>query len=223
MRQRRWIELFSDYDCEIRYNPAIREDYKMERLERLYISEIIERHESIGNETGFKYSLPSQNRWLNYHSSVKCAPFEALFGRKCQTPIAWVEVGESKLFGPEIIQETTDKIVQIKERLKTARDRQKSYADNQQKRLEFNVGDKVLLKVLPWKGVVRFGVHDTFHVSNLKKCLADTNLHVPFEEVKINYKLYFVEEPIEIMDREVKKLKRDGFLLLKFIGIPEED
>ncbi|GKC12506.1 putative reverse transcriptase domain-containing protein [Tanacetum coccineum] len=66
----------------------------------------------------------------SYHSSVKCVPFEALYGRKCRTPIAWVEVGESKLIGPEIIQETTDKIVQIKERLKTARDRQKRYSNN---------------------------------------------------------------------------------------------
>ncbi|GJS08755.1 putative reverse transcriptase domain-containing protein [Tanacetum coccineum] len=129
----------------------------------------------------------------SYHSSVKCAPFEALYGRKCRTPIAWAEVGESKLFGPEIIQETTDKIVQIKERLKTARDRQKSYADNRRKPLEFSVSDKVLLKVSPRKGV---------------KCLDDVTLHVPLEEVKIDDKLYFVEEPMEIMDREVKKLKK---------------
>ncbi|GJV03248.1 putative reverse transcriptase domain-containing protein [Tanacetum coccineum] len=91
----------------------------------------------------------------SYHSSMKCAPFEALYGRKCLTPIAWSEVGESKLIGPEIVQETTDKIIQIKERLKAARDRQKSYADNRRKLLEFSVGDKVLLKVSPWKSVVR--------------------------------------------------------------------
>ncbi|GJS50831.1 putative reverse transcriptase domain-containing protein [Tanacetum coccineum] len=72
---------------------------------------------------------------------------------KCRTPIAWIEVGESKLIGPKIIQETTNNIVQIKEKLKTARDRQKSYADNRRKPLEFIVGDKVLLKVSPWKGV----------------------------------------------------------------------
>ncbi|GKF06410.1 hypothetical protein Tco_0037078, partial [Tanacetum coccineum] len=110
---------------------------------------------------------------------------------------------------------TTDKIVQIKERLKAARDRQKSYADNQQKPLEFNVGDKVLLKVSPRKGVVRFGVHDTFHVSNMKKCLAEVNLHVPLEEVKIDNKLHFVEEPLEIMDREVKKLKKRRIPIVK--------
>ncbi|GJV71551.1 putative reverse transcriptase domain-containing protein [Tanacetum coccineum] len=151
----------------------------------------------------------------SYYSSMKCAPFEALYGR----------------------------------RLKAARDRQKSYADNRRKPLEFSVGDKVLLKVSPRKGVVHFGkrsklspryvgpfeivervgpvayrlrlpqelvgVHDTFHVSNLKKCLADVTLHVPLEEVKIDDKLHFVEEPMEIMDREVKKLKKRRIPIVK--------
>nr|GEX46110.1 reverse transcriptase domain-containing protein [Tanacetum cinerariifolium] len=120
----------------------------------------------------------------SYHSSIKCAPFEALYGRRCRTPIAWTKVVEGKLLGLEIVQETTDKIVQIKERLKVARDRQKSYADKRRKPLEFSVGDKVLLKVSPRKGVVRF------------------------DEVKDDDKLRFVEEPIEILDRGVKKLKR---------------
>nr|GEZ22368.1 putative reverse transcriptase domain-containing protein [Tanacetum cinerariifolium] len=133
---------------------------------------------------------------------------EKLARLRCRTPIAWTKVGEGKLLGPEIVQETTDKIVQIKERLKVARDRQKSYADKRQKPSEFSVGDKVLLKVSPRKGVVRFGVHDTFHVSNLKKCLADVNLHVPLDEVKVDDKLHFIKEPIEILDRRVKKLKR---------------
>ncbi|GJX72134.1 hypothetical protein Tco_0309305 [Tanacetum coccineum] len=93
----------------------------------------------------------------NYHTSVKCAPFEALYRRKCRTTIAWAEVRESHLIGPEIVQETTDKIVQIKERLKAAQDHHKSYADNRRKPLEFSVSDKVLLKVSPWKGVIRFG------------------------------------------------------------------
>nr|GEV24101.1 putative reverse transcriptase domain-containing protein [Tanacetum cinerariifolium] len=167
----------------------------------------------------------------SYQSSVKCASFEALYERKCQTPIAWAEVGESKLIGPEIIQETTDKIVQIKERLKVTRDHQKSYTNNRRKPLEFSVGDKVLLKVSPWKGVVRFGkiskllpryvgpfeidkrigpvayrlhlpqelvgIHVTFHVSNLKKYLADVNLQVPLEEITIDKSLRLVEESIE--------------------------
>ncbi|GJU93089.1 putative reverse transcriptase domain-containing protein [Tanacetum coccineum] len=146
-------------------------------------------------------------------SSIRCAPFEALYGRKCRSPILWAEIGDSRLIGPEMVQETTDKVVVIRDGLKAAKDRQKSYADNRRKPLEFQVGDHVMLKVSPWKGVVRFrkkgklalrfvglfkilerigsvayrlrlpkelsGVHDTFHVSNLKKCLADANLHVP--------------------------------------------
>ncbi|GKF50135.1 putative reverse transcriptase domain-containing protein, partial [Tanacetum coccineum] len=93
----------------------------------------------------------------SYYSSVRCMPFEALYGRKCRSPIMWAEIGESQLIGPELVQETTEKISQIKHRLKAARDRQKSYADKRMKPLEFSVGDYVLLKVSPWKGVVRFG------------------------------------------------------------------
>ncbi|GKC34161.1 hypothetical protein Tco_1046545, partial [Tanacetum coccineum] len=134
-------------------------------------------------------------------------------------------------------------------RLKTLRDRPKSYVDNRRKQLEFSVGDKVLLKVSPWNGVVRLGkrskllpryvgpfevvervgpvayrlrlpqelvgIHDTFHISNLKKWLADVNMHVPLEEIRIDDKLRFVEEPIEIMDREVKKLKRSWIPIVK--------
>nr|GEW59355.1 uncharacterized protein [Tanacetum cinerariifolium] len=123
------------------------------------------------------------------------------------------KVGESKLIGPEIIQETTDMIVQIKERLKSARDRQKSYANHRQKSLEFSVRDKVAYRLrLPQELV---GVHDTFHVLNLKKYLADANLHVPLEEVKIDNKLHFVEESMEIIDREVKKLKKRRIPIVK--------
>ncbi|GJV63948.1 putative reverse transcriptase domain-containing protein [Tanacetum coccineum] len=185
----------------------------------------------------------------SYHASVKCAPFEALYERKCRSPGMWAEVGESQLIGPEIIQETTKKFIQIKGRLKMARDRQKSYADKRRKPFEFKVGDHVLLKVSPWKGVVRFGrkgklapryvgpfeimkqvgsvayrlrlpqelssIHDMFHVSNLKKCLADASLQVSLEEIEIDEKLHFVKEPVEIVDREVKKLKRKRFPIIK--------
>ncbi|GKB97344.1 putative reverse transcriptase domain-containing protein [Tanacetum coccineum] len=162
----------------------------------------------------------------SYHSSLRCAPFEALY-----------------------VQETTGKILQIKNRLKAARDRQKSYADKRRKPLEFSVGDYVLLKVSPWKGVVRFGkkgklaprfvgpfeiiekvgpmayrldllkelngVHDTFHVSNLKKCLAGPTLQVPLDEIRVEAKLNFVEEPVEILKREFKKLKRKRIAIVK--------
>ncbi|KAL4564653.1 hypothetical protein LXL04_028721 [Taraxacum kok-saghyz] len=195
----------------------------------------------------------------SYHTTIKAAPFEALYGRKCRSPVCWTEVGDTQLArsqvstntltGPEIIRETTEKIVQIRERMKTARDRQKSYADKRRKPLEFQVGDLVLLKVSPWKGMIRFGkrgklnpryigpfeilarigpvayklklplelqnVHDTFHVSNLKKCLTDTTLVIPLEEIQINEKLNFVEEPVEIMDREVKRLKQSRIPIVK--------
>ncbi|KAD4384880.1 hypothetical protein E3N88_25048 [Mikania micrantha] len=93
----------------------------------------------------------------SYHSSIKVAPFEALYGPKCRSPICWIEVGESQLTSPELIQETSDKIFKIKDRLQAACDRQKSYADVRRKPMEFQVGDKVMLKVSPWKGTIRFG------------------------------------------------------------------
>ncbi|GJT08190.1 putative reverse transcriptase domain-containing protein [Tanacetum coccineum] len=155
----------------------------------------------------------------SYHSSIRCAPFEALYGRKCRSSVLWAEIEESSLIGLELVQEMTNKVVLIKEKLKAARDRQKSYADNRRKPLEFEVGDRVLLKVSPWKGVIRFGVkssvHKTFHMSNLKKCLADANLHVPLDEIKTDKTLYFVDEPVEIMDCEVRSLKRSKISLVK--------
>ncbi|GKE31464.1 putative reverse transcriptase domain-containing protein [Tanacetum coccineum] len=137
------------------------------------------------------------------------------------SPVMWAKVGESQLIGSEIIQETTEKIMQIKERLKTMRDRQRSYADKRRKPLEFSVSDRVLLKRI---GPVAYRlrlpqklstIHDTFHVSNLKKCLAYASLQVSLEEIEIDEKLRFVEEPVEIVDREVKKLKRKGIPIIK--------
>ncbi|GJR15685.1 putative reverse transcriptase domain-containing protein [Tanacetum coccineum] len=93
----------------------------------------------------------------SYHASIKAAPYEALYGRKCRSPVCWAEVGEAQLTGPELIQETTEKIILIKQRMQAAQDRQKSYADRKRKPMEFEVGDRVMLKVSPWKGVVRFG------------------------------------------------------------------
>nr|GEY17295.1 putative reverse transcriptase domain-containing protein [Tanacetum cinerariifolium] len=153
---------------------------------------------------------------VRYHfikekSSVKAAPFEALYGRKCRSPVYWIEVGEAQILGPELIQETTDKIVQIKQRMQAAHDRQKSYADLRRKPMEFQVGDKVMLKVSPWKGVVRFGKRGKLnprYVRPFKKCHADEPLAVPLDGLHFDDKLYFVEEPVEIVDREVRRLKR---------------
>ncbi|KAD7476890.1 hypothetical protein E3N88_00026 [Mikania micrantha] len=93
----------------------------------------------------------------SYHTSIQCAPFEALYGQKCRSPVCWSEIGESQIIGPEYIQELTDKIMLICKRMKTTQDQQKNYADNRRKPLEFQVGDIVMLKVSPWKGIVRFG------------------------------------------------------------------
>ncbi|GKB67439.1 putative reverse transcriptase domain-containing protein [Tanacetum coccineum] len=244
---------------------AMREDYSTERLANLYIDEIVVRHgvpvmiisDQDGRFTsrfwqtlqkdlgiGYEYNLSSSNGLIKraYNSDLRGYV-------KGVSPVLWAEIGESSLIGPELVQEMTNKVFLIKEKLKAVRDRQKSYADNRRKPLKFEVGDQVLLRVSPWKGVMRFGkkgklapryigqfkilervgpvayrlrlpkelseVHDTFHVSNLKKCLADANLHVPLDEIKIDKTLHFVEEPVEIMDREVKTLKRSKIPIVK--------
>ncbi|GJR92152.1 putative reverse transcriptase domain-containing protein [Tanacetum coccineum] len=163
----------------------------------------------------------------NYNASIKAAPFEALYGRKCRSPVCWAEVGEVQLTRPEIVQETTEKIIQIKQRMQAALDRQKSYANLKRKPMEFEVGDKVMLKVSPWKGVVRLRrwSYSTrseerreflyIYESNLKKCHADEPLAVPLDGLHFDDKLQFVEEPIEIIDREVKRLKRSRIPLVK--------
>nr|GEW84824.1 putative reverse transcriptase domain-containing protein [Tanacetum cinerariifolium] len=185
----------------------------------------------------------------SYHTSIKAASFEALYGCKCRSPICWDEVGDKQLTGPEITHETIEKIVQIKSRIQAACDRQKSYVDVRRKPLEFQVRDKVMLKVSPWKGVICFGkrgklnpryigpfkilakvgtvayrlelpeqlskVHSTFHVSKLKKCMANEPLAIPLDEIQIDDKLNFIEEHVEIMDREVKRLKQSRIPIVK--------
>nr|GEV36217.1 hypothetical protein [Tanacetum cinerariifolium] len=145
--------------------------------------------------------------------------------------------------------QTLKDMLRIKDRLRAVRDRQKSYTDKRRKPLEFSIGDHVMTKVSPWKGVVRFekkrklaprfvrpfeiiekvgtvtyrldfpeelnGVHDTFQVSNLKKCFADLTLQVPLDEIRVDDKLNFVEEPVKIMGRDFKKLKRSGIAIIK--------
>ncbi|GJR02654.1 hypothetical protein Tco_0525638 [Tanacetum coccineum] len=106
----------------------------------------------------------------------------------------------------------TRKIIQIKSRIQAARNRQKSYANIRYKPLEFQVGDRVILKVSPWKGVIRFGKRGKL---NLEKCLSDEPLAIPLDEIHIDNKIYFVEEPVEIMDREVKWLKQIRIPIIK--------
>ncbi|GKC61377.1 putative reverse transcriptase domain-containing protein [Tanacetum coccineum] len=255
----------------------MRETDPMEKLARMYLKEVVTRHGipvsiicdrdpsertiqtledmlracviDFGN--GWVKHLPLVEFSYNnsYHASIKVAPFEALYGQKCRSPVCWADVGQVQLTGPEMVQETTEKVIQIKKRMQAARDGQKSYADLKRKPMEFQVGDRVMLKVSPWKGVVRFGkrgklnpryvepfkvlervrsvayklelpqelsrVHNTFHVSNLKKCYSDEPLAVPLEGLHVDDKLRFVEEPIEIMDQEVKRLKKSRIPIVK--------
>ncbi|GKD10021.1 putative reverse transcriptase domain-containing protein [Tanacetum coccineum] len=160
----------------------------------------------------------------SYHTGIKAAPFEALYGRKCRSLVCWAEVGDTQLTGPAIIHETIEKIVQIKSRIQAAHDRQKSYANIRRKPLDYQVGDRVMLKVSPWKGVMRFGkqgklnpsrVHTTFHVLNLKKCLSDESLVIPLGELHVYDKIHFVEELIEVVDREIKQLNRSRIPIIK--------
>nr|GEU91889.1 hypothetical protein [Tanacetum cinerariifolium] len=228
----------------------MRKDYKIDRLARLYLNEIVARHcvpisiisdhdsrftsrfwqsmqEALGAcldmSTAYHPQTDSQSEHTiltledmprvcvldfegswdfylllvefsynnSYHSSVRCAPFEALYGRKCHLPII----------------------------LKAARDRQKSYADKRRKPLEFSVGDYVLLKApvayridLP-EELNR--IHDTLYVSNLKKCLADPTLQVPLDEIRFDAKLNFVDDSVEILEREFKNLKRSRITIVQ--------
>ncbi|GJU80338.1 putative reverse transcriptase domain-containing protein [Tanacetum coccineum] len=135
----------------------------------------------------------------SYHTNFKAAQFEALYGRKCRSPICWAEVGDIQLTSPEIIHETTKKIVQIKSHIQAARDRQKSYADVRRKPLEFQVGDNVMLKIIAKVGTV------TYRLELLEQ----------LSRVHIDDKLHFIKEPVEIMDREVKHLKQSRILIVK--------
>ncbi|GJY60583.1 hypothetical protein Tco_0461240, partial [Tanacetum coccineum] len=186
------------------------------KLARIYIDEIIARNGIlVTNDAESTLEVIMRACVIDfggsYHSSIQCAPFEALYGRKCRSLVLWAEIGESSLTGLELVQETTDKVVLVKEKPKAARDHQKSYVDYRRKPLEFEVGDRVLLKVTPWKGVVHFG----------KKGKLAPRYVGPFEIleriglIKVDKTLCFVEEPVEIMDREIRKLKRRKIVLVK--------
>ncbi|GKA53591.1 putative reverse transcriptase domain-containing protein [Tanacetum coccineum] len=190
----------------------MREDYNMDRLTRLYLNEIVARHGVpiliISDHDSRFTSRFWQTMQEALGTRVRCALFEALHGRKCRSPIMWAEIGKGQLIGPELVQETTEKISQIKDRLKAALSPWKGV-------LCFGKKGKLAprfvgpFEIIEKVGLVAYmldfpeeldGVHDTFHVSNLKKCLADPTLQVPLEEIQVDAKLNFVEKPVEILE-----------------------
>ncbi|GJV53327.1 putative reverse transcriptase domain-containing protein [Tanacetum coccineum] len=215
----------------------------MEKLTQLYLREIMCRHDG-SKRKGLILTIDDMLRACSGGGLGRSE-----FGNSWDRHLPLSEVEDSQLTSPELIRETTEKIVQIKNRLLTVRSRQKSYTDKRAKPLEFEVGDMVLLKVSSWKGVSRFGkreklsphyirpfkilarvgpvaytlelpkelkwIHSTYHVLNLRKCLAEGDIVVLMDEIQLDDKLHMIEEPVEIVDREVKRLKQSRIPIAK--------
>ncbi|GJS76585.1 putative reverse transcriptase domain-containing protein [Tanacetum coccineum] len=222
----------------------IRENDLLDKLARLYLNRIVARHGIPVSIICDRDGRFTSNFWKSFQKalgtdiSMSTAYHPETDGQSKRT----IQILKDML-------QTTEKIILIKHRIQAAQDRQKSYADLKWKPMEFEVGDRVILKVSPWKGVVRFGkwgklhpryvrpfkvltkvrkvtyrlelpqelsrVHHTFHVSNLKKCYADEPLVMSLEGIHVDDKLQFVEEPVEIMERKIKRLKRSRIPLVK--------
>nr|GEZ54046.1 putative reverse transcriptase domain-containing protein [Tanacetum cinerariifolium] len=269
MRQRRWLELLADYDCEIHYHPGkanvIADALSQKRIRlRVRMSKTIRFIDSTKNSywkweritMDFVTKLPRTSNkhdtiWVIVDRLTKSAHFiptrETENRDSHFTSRFWQSLQNA--LGPEIIHETTKKIVQIRQHLQVAKDRQKNYANVRRKPLEFQAGDRVMLKTSPCKGIIRFGKrgklnpryigtfkilkriglvayklklpeelingHNTFHVFNLKKCLSDESFIILMKELKLNDKLNFVEQRVEIMDREIKQLRQSRIPIIK--------
>eukprot|EP00257_Ricinus_communis_P013549 XP_015571010.1 uncharacterized protein LOC107260805 [Ricinus communis] len=177
------------------------------------------------------------------------APYEALYGRRCRSPVCWDMDGSRQLEGPKLIQETVDNIQIVKKCLKAAQDRQKSYVDKHRSEMEYEVGEKVFLRVSPWKGIIQFGkqgklslryigpyeilervgplayrlalpqelsqIHDVFHVSMLRRYRSYPSHIVQESEIQLTEDLSYKEEPVGILDRQVKKLLNKEIPIVK--------
>nr|GEW69717.1 hypothetical protein [Tanacetum cinerariifolium] len=256
-------ELFNDYDCEIRYHPgkanvvadalsrkkivkpkivrAMNMTLQSSIKDRILVAQEEASDESTGLQRGLDELIERRSNRALYYMDRIWVPLKS--------DVRTLIMDEAHKLKYSVYPGPDKMYYDIRDRLKAARDHQKSYADKRRKPLEFSVGEYVLLKVSPWKDVVRFekkrklaprfvgpfeiterigpmsyrldlpeelnGVHDTFHVSNLKKCLADPTLQVPLDEIQVDVKLNFVEEPVEILEREFKKLKRHRIFIVK--------
>ena len=187
----------------------------------------------------------------SYQNSIDMAPFEALYGRKCRTPVCWDEVGERRLVGPELVQITSEKVKVVHDNLKIARNRQRSYADNRRRDLQFEIGDRVFLKISPWKSVLRFGrrgklspryigpyeilskvwpepyrlklppklsrIHDTFHVSMLRKYIPDPSHVLREQPMQLKENLTYEETLLQIVDHKEQVLRSKVISLVKVL------
>jgi hypothetical protein len=187
----------------------------------------------------------------SYQATIRMPPYEALYGRKCQSPLYWDNIGERQTLGLELIQDTCEKVRVIKERMSAAQNRQKSYTDKRKRPLEFEVGDRVFLKVSPMREVMRFGkkgklnprfigpfeiaqkvgklayrialppdligTHDVFHVSMLRKYIANPKVIVEYKPLGIQEGLTYMEEPVKIVDKKEQVLRTKMIPIVKVL------
>ncbi|GJS75989.1 putative reverse transcriptase domain-containing protein [Tanacetum coccineum] len=264
-----WPNMKADIATYVsKYLTCAKENDPLDKLARLYLNRLVARHEIPVSIIYDRDERFTSNFWKLFQKALgtelsMSTAYHPETDRQSERTIQTLEdilracvidfgkgwVKHLPLAEFSYNNKTMEKIILIKQRIQAAQDRQKSYADLKQKPMEFEVGDRVMLKVSPWKGVVRFGkrgklnpryvgpfkvlakvrrvayrlelpqelsrVHHTFHVSNLKKCYADEPLVMPLEGIHVDDKLQFVEEPVEIMEREIKRLKRSRIPLVK--------
>ncbi|WMV46390.1 hypothetical protein MTR67_039775 [Solanum verrucosum] len=172
----------------------------------------------------------------SYHSIIDMAPFEAFYGKECRSPIGWFKAGDVKPLGVDLVKDAQDKVRSIQTKLLASQSRQKKYADHKVRDMTFQTGENVLLKVSPMKGVMIFGqkgklgpvayrmtlpsnlsgVHPVFHVSILKRYHGDEDYIIKWDSIVLDKNLQYKEEPIAILDRDVRKMRTKEIKSVKF-------